>query len=118
MDTQGTNLVHIYGPEVHFDRGQAVAFNLFDWNGVPVKAELVQRLADRNNISLGLGTLCNIVYPEGSTDLAVIYLIPLLQTSTFNRKFYVGIRQSSDLESVSGTSKADGNMCLSFQLPC
>ncbi|KAG0568910.1 hypothetical protein KC19_6G051200 [Ceratodon purpureus] len=73
IDTQGTNLVHIYGPEVHFDRGHAMAFNLFDWNGVPVRAELVQRLADRNNISLGLGTLCNIVYPEGSTDLAGLW---------------------------------------------
>lgn len=63
--------MHIYGPEVHFDRGHALALNLFDWNGVPVRAELVQRLADRNNISLGLGTLSNIVYPENSTDLAV-----------------------------------------------
>lgn len=68
-DRQGANLVHIYGPEVHLDRGQAMAFNLFDWNGVPIRTELVQRLADRNSISLGLGTLCNIVYPEGSTDL-------------------------------------------------
>lgn len=67
----GLNLVHIYGPEVHFDRGASVAFNVFDWNGMPVKPELIQRLADRNNISLGLGTLCNVIYPEGSEDLPV-----------------------------------------------
>lgn len=71
--------MHIYGPEVHLDRGQAMAFNLFDWNGVPIRTELVQRLADRNSISLGLGTLCNIVYPEGSTDLVVSQLVFLLQ---------------------------------------
>ncbi|XP_024396536.1 uncharacterized protein [Physcomitrium patens] len=68
--TQETNLVHIYGPQVRFDRGQALAFNLLDLNGIAIRAELVQRLADKNNISLGLGTLCNIVYPEGSTDHA------------------------------------------------
>ena len=71
LDRQGTNLVHIYGPEVHFDRGASLAFNVFDWNGVPVRTDIVQRLADRSNISLGLGTLCNIIYPEGSDDLPV-----------------------------------------------
>ena len=71
LDRQGTNLVHIYGPEVHFDRGASLAFNVFDWNGVPVRNDIVQRLADRSNISLGLGTLCNIIYPEGSDDLPV-----------------------------------------------
>lgn len=74
----GTNLVHIYGPEVLFDRGASVAFNVFDWNGMPVKPELVQRLADRNNISLGLGTLCNVIYPEGSEDLPVSILCHIL----------------------------------------
>jgi hypothetical protein len=81
--------VHVYGPEVHFDRGHAIAFNLFDWNGVPVRTELVQRLADRNNISLGLGTLCNIMYPEGCTDLPVSPLIPLAQCFAHNSIFSV-----------------------------
>nr|PNR59495.1 hypothetical protein PHYPA_002286 [Physcomitrium patens] len=101
MDTQGTNLVHIYGPEVHFDRGQAVAFNLFDWNGVPVKAELVQRLADRNNISLGLGTLCNIVYPEGSTDLAGLWLNKPVESGSNNAA------GKADPPRVSNASKHD-----------
>lgn len=71
MEIQGAPLVHIYGPQVQFDRGASVAFNVIDWNGVLVETDLVQRLADRSNISLKLGTLCNIVYPEGSEDLPV-----------------------------------------------
>ncbi|CAK9261500.1 unnamed protein product [Sphagnum jensenii] len=61
----GVPLVYIYGPEVQFDRGASLAFNIFDWNGVLVQPTLVQRLADRSNISLGLGRLCNVIYPEG-----------------------------------------------------
>jgi selenocysteine lyase/cysteine desulfurase len=62
---QGTPLVHIYGPEVQFDRGASLAFNILDQNGVVVQPKLVQQLADQSNISLGLGKLCNIIYPEG-----------------------------------------------------
>jgi selenocysteine lyase/cysteine desulfurase len=65
----GVPLVYIYGPEVQFDRGASLAFNIFDWNGVLVQPTLVQRLADRSNISLGLGRLCNVIYPEGVQDL-------------------------------------------------
>lgn len=67
----GVPLVYIYGPEVQFDRGASLAFNIFDWNGVLVQPTLVQRLADRRNISLGLGRLCNVIYPEGVQDLRV-----------------------------------------------
>ncbi|CAM6050223.1 unnamed protein product [Sphagnum compactum] len=69
IEGQGTPLVHIYGPGVQFDRGASVTFNIFDRSGVLVQPSLVQRLADRSNISLGLGKLCNIIYPEGLQDL-------------------------------------------------
>ncbi|KAG6545985.1 hypothetical protein Mapa_012647 [Marchantia paleacea] len=65
---RGTALVRIYGPKVKYDRGAAVAFNLFDWKGVFIQPGLVQRLADRSNISLGVGRLCNIVDPDLSPD--------------------------------------------------
>jgi selenocysteine lyase/cysteine desulfurase len=71
IEGQGTPLVHIYGPGVQFDRGASVTFNIFDRSGVLVQPSLVQRLADRSNISLGLGKLCNIIYPEGLQDLWV-----------------------------------------------
>ncbi|KAG8381403.1 hypothetical protein BUALT_Bualt06G0118500 [Buddleja alternifolia] len=57
-------LVTIYGPKVKFDRGSAMAFNIYDWKGEKVEPALVQKLADRNNISLGVGFLHNIWFPE------------------------------------------------------
>lgn len=52
--------ISIYGPKVKFDRGPAVAFNVFDWKGDKIDPALVQKLADRNNISLSYGVLQNI----------------------------------------------------------
>lgn len=60
----GLPLVNIYGPKVRFDRGPALAFNIFDWKGEKVDPALVQKLADRNNISLGFGLLKNIWFPD------------------------------------------------------
>jgi selenocysteine lyase/cysteine desulfurase len=71
---QGTPLVHIYGPEVQFDRGASLAFNILDQNGVVVQPKLVQQLADQSNISLGLGKLCNIIYPEGLRGFRGLHL--------------------------------------------
>ncbi|KAG6428702.1 hypothetical protein SASPL_112958 [Salvia splendens] len=57
---QGLPLVEVYGPGVRVDRGAAVAFNVCDWKGERVDPVLVQKLADRTNISLGIGFLNNI----------------------------------------------------------
>ncbi|KAJ6839094.1 putative molybdenum cofactor sulfurase 3 [Iris pallida] len=62
----GRALVRVYGPGVRFDRGPAVAFNVFDWRGERVEPAVVQKLADRSSISLGCGFLRNICcFPEG-----------------------------------------------------
>ncbi|CAK9231190.1 unnamed protein product [Sphagnum troendelagicum] len=74
VEGQGTPLVHIYGPEVQFDRGASFAFNILDQNGVVVQPKLVQQLADQSNISLGLGKLCNIIYPEGLRGFRGLHL--------------------------------------------
>ncbi|KAL2527194.1 Pyridoxal phosphate (PLP)-dependent transferases superfamily protein [Abeliophyllum distichum] len=58
------SLVTIYGPKVKFDRGPALAFDLYDWKGEKVEPVLVQKLADRNNISLGSGVLNHIWFSE------------------------------------------------------
>ncbi|KAG5019853.1 hypothetical protein JHK87_015708 [Glycine soja] len=50
-NAEGVPLVKIYGPKVKFDRGPALAFNVFDWKGEKVEPVLVQKLADRNNMS-------------------------------------------------------------------
>ncbi|KAK6155782.1 hypothetical protein DH2020_010030 [Rehmannia glutinosa] len=56
--------VTIYGPKVKFDRGPALAFNIYDWKGEKVEPVLVQKLADRNNISLGHGVLNHVWFSE------------------------------------------------------
>ncbi|KAG8374835.1 hypothetical protein BUALT_Bualt10G0036800 [Buddleja alternifolia] len=57
-------LVRIYGPKIKLDRGPALAFNVYDWKGEMVDPILVQKLADRNNISLSCGFLKNIWFSE------------------------------------------------------
>ncbi|KAL8543887.1 hypothetical protein ACS0TY_004442 [Phlomoides rotata] len=59
-------LVIIYGPRVKFERGAALAFNIHDWKGEVVEPALVQKLADRNYISLGNGYLHHIWFSEDS----------------------------------------------------
>nr|XP_043613293.1 molybdenum cofactor sulfurase [Erigeron canadensis] len=59
-----TPLVQIYGPRIRFDRGPALAFNVYDWKGEKVDPSLVQKLSDRNNISLGQGVLSHIWFAD------------------------------------------------------
>nr|KJB13996.1 hypothetical protein B456_002G105500 [Gossypium raimondii] len=56
----GIHAVKIYGPKVMFDRGPTVAFNVFGWKGERIDPALVQKLANRNNISLCIGCLQHI----------------------------------------------------------
>lgn len=61
---RGTQLVQVYGPRVKFERGSSLAFNVFDWKGDRVDPMLVQKLADRSNISLGCGLLKHVWFSE------------------------------------------------------
>ncbi|KAI6672282.1 hypothetical protein NL676_000188 [Syzygium grande] len=61
-NTEGLRLVRIYGPKIKFDRGPALAFNVFDWKGEKVEPVLVQKLADRSSISLSYGFLRHICF--------------------------------------------------------
>ncbi|XP_054803390.1 molybdenum cofactor sulfurase [Prosopis cineraria] len=63
-NTEGVPLVKIYGPKIRFDRGPALAFNVFDWKGSKVEPVLVQKLADRNNISLSYGFLHHLCFAD------------------------------------------------------
>ncbi|KAL8556961.1 hypothetical protein ACS0TY_004438 [Phlomoides rotata] len=60
----GLPLITIYGPRIKLNRGPAIAFNVCDWKGERVDPILVQKLADRNNISLTLGFLKNVYFSE------------------------------------------------------
>ncbi|KAJ4956883.1 hypothetical protein NE237_013666 [Protea cynaroides] len=61
---QGLPLVKIYGPKIKFNRGPALAFNVFDWKGKKIEPVLVQKLGDRRNISLSCGFLHNIWFSD------------------------------------------------------
>ncbi|XP_021844437.2 molybdenum cofactor sulfurase [Spinacia oleracea] len=61
---KGVQLVQVYGPRVKFDRGSSLAFNMFDWKGERVDPMLVQKLGDRNDISVGCGLLKHVWFSE------------------------------------------------------
>eukprot|EP00249_Psilotum_nudum_P022858 c28662_g1_i1 orf=379-3414(-) len=77
-------LVQIYGPKVKYDRGAFLAFNLFDWKGILLQPILVQRLADRSNVSLGVASLCHIELPENPTEWQGV-LDPMKSTAEEHR---------------------------------
>ncbi|PQQ14269.1 molybdenum cofactor sulfurase 3 [Prunus yedoensis var. nudiflora] len=60
----GHQLVRIYGPKIKFERGPSLAFNVFDWKGEKIDPLIVQKLADRNNISLSNGILNHIGFSD------------------------------------------------------
>ncbi|KAM0039723.1 putative molybdenum cofactor sulfurtransferase [Helianthus debilis subsp. tardiflorus] len=55
-----TPLVHIYGPKIKYERGASVAFNVRDRKKGLIEPETVQKLAEQNGISLGVGILSHI----------------------------------------------------------
>ncbi|KAG8049121.1 hypothetical protein GUJ93_ZPchr0009g1554 [Zizania palustris] len=59
-DGNGDPLVHIYGPKIKYERGAAVAFNVKQRDGTFVNAEVVQKIAEKSGISLGIGFLSHI----------------------------------------------------------
>ncbi|KDO79373.1 hypothetical protein CISIN_1g002866mg [Citrus sinensis] len=54
------HLVHIYGPKIKYERGAAVAFNVRDKERGLINPEVVQKLAEKEGISLGIGFLSHI----------------------------------------------------------
>ncbi|GAB4834326.1 hypothetical protein Ancab_032579 [Ancistrocladus abbreviatus] len=60
----GSQLIKIYGPRIRFDRAPALAFNVFDWKGQRVDPSLVQKLAGRQNISVGHEFIKNLWFPD------------------------------------------------------
>ncbi|KAL3833387.1 hypothetical protein ACJIZ3_008123 [Penstemon smallii] len=61
-------LVHIYGPKIKYERGAAVAFNVRDINRGLISPEVVQKLAESNGISLGVGILSHIRILESTKN--------------------------------------------------
>ncbi|KAK2660417.1 hypothetical protein Ddye_006950 [Dipteronia dyeriana] len=57
----GVPLVQIYGPKIKYERGASVAFNVKESSGKRlIHPEIVQKLAEKNGISLGIGILSHI----------------------------------------------------------
>ncbi|OWM72526.1 uncharacterized protein LOC116210796 [Punica granatum] len=90
----GETLVYIYGPKIKYERGAAVAFNIRDRskNGL-VSPELVQRLAEREGISVGIGFLSHIQVVESSRHQ---HGGPSFEETTVLRPLENGSRNSSE----------------------
>ncbi|KAJ8637465.1 hypothetical protein MRB53_011732 [Persea americana] len=65
----GIPLVHIYGPKIKYERGASVAFNVKSSNGMLINPDIVQKLAEKNGISLGVGFLSHIRIVENQKQL-------------------------------------------------
>ncbi|XP_039061662.1 uncharacterized protein LOC120205976 [Hibiscus syriacus] len=60
-ESKGVHLVQTYGPKIKYERGAAVAFNVRDNNGGRlIDPEVVQQLAEKSGISLGIGILSHV----------------------------------------------------------
>ncbi|KAG6591349.1 Molybdenum cofactor sulfurase, partial [Cucurbita argyrosperma subsp. sororia] len=60
-DSVGVHLVQLYGPKIKYERGAAIAFNVKESNGRGlIHPEVVQKLAENNGISLGVGILSHV----------------------------------------------------------
>jgi selenocysteine lyase/cysteine desulfurase len=72
-DGEGAPLVYIYGPKIKYDRGAAVAFNIKDCNtGTSlINPETVQKLAEKEGLSLGVGFLSHIRLTDNQKHGAV-----------------------------------------------
>ncbi|RLN43293.1 uncharacterized protein C2845_PM01G27140 [Panicum miliaceum] len=70
---EGVPLVYIYGPKIKYDRGAAVAFNIKDCNtGTSlINPEIVQKLAEKEGLSLGVGFLSHIRLTDNQKHGAV-----------------------------------------------
>ncbi|HEV7993421.1 MAG TPA: aminotransferase class V-fold PLP-dependent enzyme [Gemmatimonadaceae bacterium] len=55
----GAPLVHVYGPEDHYDRGGTVAFNVLDRRGAAMPYAMVEESARERRISVRGGCFCN-----------------------------------------------------------
>jgi selenocysteine lyase/cysteine desulfurase len=68
-DENRFSLIRIYGPKINPHRGPTIAFNIFDWKGEKIDPALVQKLADRNNISLSRSFLKNIKFLDKNQEV-------------------------------------------------
>ncbi|KAG0463568.1 hypothetical protein HPP92_019637 [Vanilla planifolia] len=62
-------LIRIYGPKIKYERGASVSFNVRHRDGGLIHPETVQKLAERNGISLGIGFLSHIRLVDNQKSL-------------------------------------------------
>ncbi|GMN32397.1 hypothetical protein TIFTF001_003649 [Ficus carica] len=105
------NFIRIYGPKIGYDRGTSVAFNVFDWKGEKIDPQLVQRLADRNNISVSYGFLHNICFWDKNEEERERRLETIVKTRTrrnYGDKIYEAEEEEEkvfdDIDQKSGIS--------------
>ncbi|XP_078437151.1 uncharacterized protein LOC144707782 [Wolffia australiana] len=78
---EGKPLVQVYGPEVKYERGPAVAFNVVGVDGKRVNPEVVQKLAEREGISLGIGLMSHIKVAEEEKKAGTVGRVAVVTAS-------------------------------------
>ena len=68
--SNGSDLVKIYGPLDSKDRGGTIALNFFDLNGNIIPKFLLEKEANRRNISIRMGFFCNPGAGEVALDIS------------------------------------------------
>jgi hypothetical protein len=79
--SNGTALVHIFGPRSSTDRGGAIALSLDDPDGNRLDYRKVEALANRENISQRRGCFCDpgtgeIAYDLRQSEIALAFYRP------------------------------------------
>jgi molybdenum cofactor sulfurtransferase len=91
--SNGTPLVKIYGPLTTGDRGGTVTLNFFDTSGELIRKHLLEKEANKRNISIRMGFFCNPGAGEIALDISTEEL-----ASCFSRPLYSDRLTDSDFQ--------------------
>jgi molybdenum cofactor sulfurtransferase len=111
----GLPLARIYGPLTTVNRGGAVTLNFFDKHDEAIDIRLVERAANKHNISLRTGCFCNpgageIALQISSMELAACFS----QSSHIQRLTYDDFRTCID-DKASGAVRISVGMVSNFE---
>ncbi|MDO9546512.1 MAG: aminotransferase class V-fold PLP-dependent enzyme [Pelolinea sp.] len=81
--TNGTPLVKMYGPLTTNDRGGTITLNFIDTSGELIRKDLLEKEANKRNISIRMGFFCNPGAGEIALDISTDEL-----ASCFSRPLY------------------------------
>ncbi|MCD6356914.1 MAG: aminotransferase class V-fold PLP-dependent enzyme [Anaerolineaceae bacterium] len=82
----GVPLIKVYGPLSTDRRGGTVALNFFDINGDLIRKSLLEKEANRRNISIRMGFFCNPGAGEVALDISTDELASCFSSSSYSQR--------------------------------